>query len=383
MRGIYLDHAATTPLRDEVRAAMDPYLDRRFGNASSVHGWGREARAALDDARERIAELLGAATGEIHFVRGGTEANNLAILGRAEAVRQEDTAPLLVVSAVEHRSVLEAAGAAGSDAEVVRLPVDRAGRIPLDELDRWLERSPAVVSIMSVNNEVGIELPVGEAAERCRKAGVPIHTDAVQAVGKIPVRVDDHPVDLLTATGHKIGGPKSTAILYRREGTELHPRLFGGGQEEGLRPGTEDVAGAVGMAEALELAIRERSEEADRLTGLRRELEDRLTADIPDLRIHGAEASRAPHVVNVGIPGVDLEPLLMGLDLAGIAVSSGSACSSGAVRTSHVLRALYGDDIEEVSAIRFSLGRTTDREDVLEAAAATVRTVERTRTVAA
>lgn len=380
MDRIYLDHAATTPMRDEVRAAMAPYLSERFGNPSSVHARGREASRALEDARQRVAETLGAASEEIRFVRGGTESDNLAVLGRADAVRREGRRPLIGVSAVEHRAVLESAEASEEDGgEVVRIPVHPDGQLDVEALEACLERSPALVSVMWVNNEVGLRLPVEEVARRCRQAGVPFHTDAVQAVGKVPVRVDEVPVDLLTVTGHKIYGPKGTGVLFVRDGVEVRPRVFGGGQESGIRPGTEDVAGAVGMAEALGLAVRDREEEARRLAGLRDELEERLRSALPGLRIHGAEAPRAPHILNVGVPGVELESLLVGLDVAGLEVSSGSACSSGAVRASHVLRALYGDEAEEVAPVRYSLGRRTEEEQVRRAAEVTIRTVRRIR----
>lgn len=380
MDRIYLDHAATTPMRDEVRDAMEPYLSKVFGNPSSVHARGREAAGALEEARERVAETLGAAPPEIHFVRGGTESDNLAVMGRADAVRSAGGRPLLAVSSVEHHAVFEAAEAAVADGgELVRIPVSPDGELDRAELDACLQRSPALVSVMWVNNEVGLRLPVEEVARRCRDAGVAFHTDAVQAVGKVPVRVDEVQVDLLTATGHKIHGPKGTGILFIREGTDLRPRLFGGGQERGVRPGTEDVAGAVGTAEALALAVRERETEARRLTGLRDALEERLRRGIPDLRIHGAGGDRAPHVLNVGIPGVDLESLLVGLDVAGVEVSSGSACTSGAARASHVLRALYGADADEVAPLRFSAGRATDEEEVRRAAEITIRTVRRIR----
>jgi len=380
MDPIYLDHAATTPLRDEVREAMAPYLSGAFGNPSSVHAWGREASSALEEAREGVAAVLGADPGEVYFVRGGTESDNLAILGRADHVRRRGREPVVATSAVEHRAVLDAAAeVAGDGGARSTIPVRPDGTVDPETLEEVLDREPAVVSVMWVNNEVGIRLPIPELARRCRKAGVPLHTDAVQAVGRVPVRVDETPVDLLTLTGHKIYGPKGTGVLFVREGTELRPRLFGGGQERGLRPGTQDVAGAVGVAEALRLAVEEREPEAARLGDLRDDLEAGLRDAIPDLRIHGESAPRAPHISNVGVPDADLDGLMVGLDLAGIACSSGSACSSGAHRTSHVLRALYGAEAEGVSPLRFSLGRDTTTAHVERAVAATVRVVERVR----
>lgn len=380
MTSVYLDHAATTPMRDEVRAAMEPYLSDTFGNPSSVHRWGREASNALEDARERVARCLGAASDEIRFVRGGTESDNLAVLGRADLARRSGRRPLVAVSQIEHRAVLEAAEAVEEDGgEVVRVPVGPDGTPDAGALDACLVRRPDVVSVMWVNNEIGIRLPVEQVAERCRAAGVAMHSDAVQAVGTLPVRVDEVPVTLLTATGHKLGGPRSTGILFVRSGTELRPRLFGGGQERRLRPGTEDVAGAVGMAEALERAVDERAETADRLVRLRDRMEAALREGIPGLRVRGEEATRAPHLLHVGVPEVDVETLLVGLDLAGVAASSGSACSSGARQRSHVLDALYGESVRDLAPLRFSFGRETTEEDVDRAADATVRLVRRAR----
>lgn len=384
MRRVYLDHAATTPVREEVREAMAPLLSECFGNPSSVHAEGRTASSVLEEARERIAGCLGAKASEVHFVRGGTESDNLAVLGRADLARERGDRPLLAVSTVEHRAVLESAAAVErAGGEVVRLAVDPSGRLNEEQLDRCLEREPDLVSLMWVNNEVGLRLPVEEVAARCRERGVCFHTDAVQAVGKVSVDLGRVPVDLLTATGHKIQGPKGTGILFRREGVDLRPRLFGGGQEDGLRPGTQDVAGAVGMAKALELACREREEETRRLAALRDDLERRLRSGIPDLRVHGSEGTRAPHILNAGIPDTDLEGLLVALDLAGVAVSSGSACSSGAVRASHVLAALYGSEVDELATLRFSLGGGSDESAVERAAEATIAAVDRVRRSAA
>jgi len=380
----YLDHAATTPVRPEVREAMAPYLHESFGNPSSLHAEGRSARSALEDARERVGACLGVSASTIHFVRGGTESDNLALLGRVDRALRDDRRPLVAVSALEHRAVLQAAAAVERQGgEVVRLPVDRTGRIDEDVLGDCLARGADVVSVMWVNNEVGIRLPVEDVAARCREAGVCFHTDAVQAVGHVPVELEELPVDLLTATGHKIYGPKSTGILHRHADVDLSPRLFGGGQERGLRPGTQDVAGAVGMAVALELACEEQEEEARRLGDLRDELETRLSEGIQGLRVHGEEASRAPHISNVGIPGVELDTLLVALDLAGLAVSSGSACSSGAVRASHVLTALYGDEVGSMATLRYSLGRGTDADQIRSAAATTVASVKRVGSSAA
>lgn len=382
MDPIYLDYAATTPLRPEVKAAMEPYLDGHFGNPSSTHRWGRAARAALEEARARIAEALGARRGEVVFVRGGTESDNLAILGRAEAVRAAGGLPCLVTAATEHKAVLDAARSVeGRGGRAVVLPVDRHGTVDLDALDEVLaDERPCLLSLMWVNNETGVVQPVADAARRAREAGVPVHTDAVQAVGKVAVHFAASGVSCLSVTGHKIYGPKSTGALLVGADTLLDPRLHGGGQERGLRPGTQDVAGAVGLAEAVTLAVAEQAELAAHLGALRDRLEGTLRASLPDLRIHGGGAERAPHVSNVGVPDVDGEILTVSLDLEGLAVSGGSACQSGSTSGSHVLAAMYGDDAWP--AIRFSFGRhTTDRE-VDRAAAVTVRVVERLRSAA-
>lgn len=377
MTAIYLDHAATTPVRSEVREAMAPYLADTFGNPSSAHRWGRRAAAALEAARERCAEALGARPPEIFFVRGGTESDNLAVLGRARAARAAGERPRVAVSAVEHSAVLESAEAVEAEGGArTMVGVDAAGRPRDDELRRVLAWAPHVLSVMWVNNETGTVLPIADVAEASAAAGVAFHTDAVQAVGKVEVRVDRVPVDLLTVTGHKIYGPKGSALLYVREGTDVRPGLHGGGQERGLRPGTEDVAGAVGLAEALSLVVAERQRESARLGTLRDLLEAALVERVPDLRVHGAEGERAPHVLNVGIPGVDGSTLVPALDLEGLAVSSGSACHSGAARASHVLSALYGPDASAAS-LRFSFGKLNTRRDVARAAEVTVRVVER------
>ncbi len=384
MEGIYLDHAATTPMREEVRTAMAPFLAERFGNPSSTHRWGREASAALEEARARVALALGARPSEIHFVRGGTESDNLAVRGRVSWARGQDTPGGVVLSSIEHKAVLEAAAQATARGvgRLVTLPVSAEGSLDLDLMARALEDGPAVVSLMWVNNETGIVLPVRDAALRATEAGIPLHTDAVQAVGKVPVRVDEVPVGLLTLTGHKISGPKGTGVLFVRSGVRLDPLVHGGGQERGLRPGTEDVAGAVGVATALELAVRERESEAARLDGLRSRLEEGLLGGISDARANAGGAPRAPHITSVGIDGIDGQALLAALDLEGIAVSGGSACNSGSTGGSHVIRALYGAD-DTRSTVRFSLGRTTGASDVQRAVDVTCGVVERLKAVGA
>ncbi|MBI4540460.1 MAG: cysteine desulfurase [Gemmatimonadetes bacterium] len=380
---IYLDHAATTPLRPEAREAMAPYLADKFGNPSSLHRWGRTARAALESARERIGGALGVSPAEIYFVRGGTEANNLAILGRARAAELTGRRPLVACSAIEHKSVLGAANEVQArGGEFARIPVGPDGRVDPASLDDVLTPEPAVVSVMWVNNEIGTVQDVPALAARCRATGVPFHTDAVQALGKVPVRLDEVPADLASFTGHKLYGPKGLGILFVRKGVTVHPLVHGGGQERGLRAGTEDVASAVGLAEAIILAATEQEAEAARLRALTQRLAAGLAARISGLVFFGSRTSRAPHILNVGIPGVDLEALLVSMDLEGLAVSSGSACSSGAVEPSHVLRAILGEAAAVPASLRFSVGRATRDEDIDRAVEATARIVERLRAFA-
>jgi cysteine desulfurase len=365
MEPIYLDYAATTPLRPEVREAIVAVWSD-FGNPSSLHRWGRGARVRLVESRERLAAVLGARRREGVFTGSGTEADNLAILGRWRAARLGQGSAVgapavgvIVCSAIEHRAVLAAAQAAGREgAEVVLLGVDSAGRVDPGSLEEALRARPALVSVMWANNEVGTLQPVRELAERCRQAGVTFHSDAVQALGRERIRLDEVPCDLLTVSAHKVGGPQGIGALYIREGVQLEPLIHGGGQEEGRRAGTEAVAAAVGFAVAAELAEREREAEAARLSNLRDHLEQGLLARIPGTTINGAGAPRLPHLLSLNIPGVELELLLMSLDLEGIAASSGSACRSGAVEPSHVLVAM-GAAREGESPLRLSLGRET------------------------
>ncbi len=381
MPSIYLDHAATTPIRPEVREGMIAILDGNFGNPSSAHGWGRRAAARLEEARERVAGAIGADRSEVYFVRGGTESDNIAILGHAGAVRRRGDVPFVVVSAIEHKAVLGAAAEVGErGGRWNTVPVYADGTLDLDALDTALADGASLVSVMTVNNEVGIHLPIGAVMERTQAHGAVFHTDAVQALGKVPVSVEDLPIDLLSLTGHKIYGAKGTGILFVRRGVDLTPLIFGGGQEGALRPGTEDVAGAVGMSIAVDLAVREQESEAERIRGLRDLLQSRLENGIAGLRVHGDVPNRAPHILNVGISNVDPEALLAGLDLEGIAASGGSACESGAQAASHVLEALYGP-LEGVAALRFSPGHATTEEDVIGAAEATLRVLERIRSV--
>ena len=368
MKAVYLDHAATTPVRTEVREAMEPYLSESFGNPSSLHRWGREASAALEDARATVAESLGARAEEIYFTRGGTESDNLAVLGRCRFLATQHERLTLVVSAIEHSAVLDPAKLISErqGVDLITLPVSPEGVLNQELLHLALESGPTVVSVMWVNNETGLVFPVPDISELVDDLGGTIHTDAVQAVGKIPVNVTESSIHLLTATGHKMHGPKGTGILFVRTGLQLTPLLHGGGQEQALRAGTEDVAGAVGFACSLQLAVEEQEQLSNRLIVLRSRLEGRLLEIIPGLRINVKNANRAPHISSIGINEVDGEDLLSALDLEGIAASGGSACESGSTKTSHVITALYGPE-DSVTTIRFSLGRETTEENVDQA----------------
>jgi cysteine desulfurase len=363
-RLVYLDHAATTPVRAEVLEAMMPLFGPRFGNPSSVHRWGREARVALDDARAQLAACIGARPDEITFTSGGTEADNLAILGAWQAAAGTGRRAV-VTTPIEHKAVLAAAHAAAAQgAEERMLPVDATGCVSLADFLTALGDDVAVCSIMWVNNEIGTIQPILDLAALAAARGVVFHTDAVQAFGKVPINAAVQQFDLLTISGHKIGAPKGIGALYARRGTRLAPLLHGGAQERGRRAGTENVALAVGFAKAAELAVAERETECARLRVLRDTLEIELQSRIPDAIVNGLGSPRAPHVLNISVPGADSESLLMALDLAGVACSSGSACQSGSVTPSHVLTALGVDPELATSAIRMSLGALSTPDDI-------------------
>jgi cysteine desulfurase len=391
---VYLDHAATTPVQPAVRDAMAPYLDDRFGNPSSMHRWGRQARNALEEARERVATALGASRREIIFTSGGTEADNLAVLGRwrsvcrartnaaAGGIATGPTAPgVVVISAVEHKAVSAAALCASEEgADLMLLAVDEDGVVQLGALDEALAMRPCIVSVMWANNEVGSIQPVAEIGTRCRDAGVVFHTDAVQAFGKMPVRVDRTPCDLLAISAHKIGGPKGIGALYIRDATAVLPLVHGGGQERELRPGTENVAAAVGLAAAAQLAADGQARHAAHAAALRDRLLDGIRRTAPDVIVNGPSdpALRLPNILNITLPGADQEALLISLDLEGIAASGASACLSGTAKPSHVLTAMGRAGIPGAN-VRLSVGWTTTEEDIDAAVAAFARIIDQVR----
>lgn len=361
---IYLDHAATTPVRPEVRAAMDPFYGLRFGNPSSTHRFGRDARAALDEARERVARCLGAHPDEVCFTSGGTEGDNFAVLGAWRAGRHAGR-NAIVTTPIEHKAVLAAAHQAAKEGAVERiLDVTRDGLVDDASFGRCMHDDVAVCSVMWVNNEVGVIQDVPRLVERAKRVGAVFHTDAVQAFGKFDIDVASLPVDTLTISGHKIGAPKGIGAMYIRRGTALEPLMHGGAQDRGRRPGTENVAAAVGLAVAAELTIAEREAEHERLGSLRDRLEAGLLERVPDLVVHGRGAPRAHHVLNVSVPGVDGGALLMALDLRGVAASGGSACQSGSAAPSHVLEAMGVAPDLASNAIRMSVGALSTPEQI-------------------
>lgn len=361
---IYLDHAATTPVRDGVFEAMRPFFGPRFGNPSSTHRWGREARAALDEARERVATCLGARPDEVCFTSGGTEGDNLAILGTWRHARSSGR-NAIVTTPIEHKAILGAVHQAASEgAEERLLDVDSNAVVTAESFDERVRDDVAICSVMWVNNEVGTIQRLPELAEKAKSRGAVVHTDAVQAFGKVRIDAASQAFDLLSISGHKIGAPKGIGALFIRRGTHLEPLMHGGTQDRGRRPGTENVAYAVGLAKAAELTLEEHEKESTRLLALRDRLEGAILAAIPDAVIHCRGAERAPHVVNISAPGTDSESLLMALDLRGIAVSGGSACQSGSISPSHVLIAMgVGHDLAS-AAVRMSLGCLTTEEGV-------------------
>jgi len=387
-RVTYLDNAATTPVRPEVLEAMLPYLGKEaFGNPSSAHRFGRAARAGIEEAKRAVARAVGAEPNQVVFTSGGTEADNLAIIGAALAARERGGPFRVAVSATEHKAALAAAHAVKHlGGEEVILPVTASGQVDGAALDQALAPAGggvAVVSVMWVNNEVGTVQPVAELATRCCDAGVSFHSDAVQAFGKLPVSLRDSGCTLLTISGHKIGAPKGVGALIVRDRKAVEAIIHGGGQQFGIRPGTENVPGIVGLGVAARLAAEEQQSLAARLGELRDELERRLVAIVPDALINGWQGARAPHISNVSIPGTDSEALLMHLDLAGIACSSGSACSTGAVEPSHVLTAMGVPRELGVAALRFSFGKDSTLEDVEAVSAALPRIVEKVRSLSA
>ena len=363
MRRIYMDHAATTPIHPEVTEAMLPYLGERFGNPSSIYSEGREARKALEAARCEVAEALGAESAEICFTSGGTEADNLAVIGTARANRERGDH--IITNVIEHHAVLEPCHYLEKEGfRVTYLPVDGAGLVDPDEVRNAITSSTILVSIMHANNEIGTIQPIEEVSAVCREAGVYLHTDAVQTAGALDADVNGLGVDMLSLSAHKLYGPKGTGCLYIRKGTELRSILLGGGQERGMRSGTENVAGIIGFSVAMRLAAREWRERSQRLLPLRDRLIDGILERIPHTRLNGHRERRLPNNVNILFAYIEGEAICLKLDFLGIDASTGSACSSESGEASHVLLALGIAQEEAHGSLRLTLGRDNTQDDV-------------------
>jgi cysteine desulfurase len=360
-RKVYLDHNASTSVHPEVLEEMLPYFSERFGNPSSVHGFGREAREGLDTARERIASFLRVGKEEVVFTSGGTESDNMAIKGVAAARRQGH----IITSKVEHHAVLRTGQTLEQQGlAVTYVPVDGHGRVDPDDVRRSVRPDTVLISIMHANSEVGTIQPVPEIGRIAREHGVTFHVDGVQTFGKLPIDVDAFGIDLLSFSGHKIYGPKGVAGLYIRRGTKMAAIQHGGEHERRRRAGTENVPGIVGIGKAVEIRARDMAEEATRVTALRDRLWAGVSGRVPDVRLNGHPTERLPGTCNMCFRRVESESIVLGLDLKGIGVSAGSACTSGNVEPSYVLVAMGVPLDWAMGAVRTSLGRTTTAEDI-------------------
>lgn len=360
---IYMDHAATTKLRPEAAAAMEPYLDTRYGNASTAYELGREARDAVERAREIVASVIKARPEEIYFTSGGSESDNWVI--KSISCRNRYRGHHIITSKIEHHAVLNSCAYLEKlGYRVTYLNVDRQGIVDMNQLKNSLNRHTTLISIMYGNNEIGSIEPIRKIGMLARRWRIPFHTDAVQAIGQVPVSVEDLPVDALSASGHKFYGPKGVGFLYVRKEVDLPSFIHGGGQESGKRAGTENVAGIVGMAEALRLADLEMAEHRERIVTLRETLVRRVMREIPDVKYNGHPIERLPGNASFSFKGVEATALLVLLEEEGIFASAGSACSTGETRISHVIEAIHVPEEFASGTIRFSLGRETRPEEV-------------------
>jgi cysteine desulfurase len=379
---IYLDYNATTPVDPAVLEGMLPFFSGEFGNAASIHTTGQKARSAVETAREQVAAFINAHPQEIIFTSGGTESDNHAIFGMFNPTNYADAN--LISTVIEHEAVLNTCQAlAARGVTVGYLAANREGQIDPQHLRDLLYEIPdtSLVSVMHANNELGTVQPLEEIGRITKEADVYFHTDAVQSAGKLPIDVNALQVDLLSLSAHKIYGPKGVGALYIRSSTPLRQFLFGGHHQRGFRPGTENVAGIVGLGKAAELAAASLEHDATRISALRDDLERGLLQRIPQSRVNAATAPRTPNTTNIFFPGVDGEALLIALDLKGLSCSTGSACSSGAVEPSHVLTAIGLTPTEARSSLRFSLGRHTTRQEIDAALLAIPQAVEQLREI--
>ncbi|MFC0235306.1 cysteine desulfurase family protein [Fictibacillus phosphorivorans] len=376
MKNVYLDHAATSPVHPEVIEEMIPFLTEHFGNPSSIHQYGRQTRKALDDARTMIATSIGASRNEIIFTSGGTESDNLAILGTVSAL--EKKGKHVITTEVEHHAVLHTCQELEKRGfDVTYLSVDDNGRISLEELRKSLREDTVLVSIMFCNNETGTTQDIKEIGSLLKEKEILFHTDAVQAYGLISIDVNELNIDLLSASGHKINSPKGSGFLYVKEGVPFLPQGFGGEQERKRRAGTENVAGIAALRKAASIAEKEREERFSQYTTFRDTMKRIWTEEEVSFIENGSLDHFLPHILNVSFPGVKTEVLLVNLDLAGIAASSGSACTAGSHEPSHVLKAMFGDDERTKSSVRFSFGLGNKLEDIEYAALETAKIVKR------
>ncbi|MBE5813687.1 MAG: cysteine desulfurase NifS [Clostridiales bacterium] len=360
---IYMDNAATTATRKEVLETMLPFFGQTYGNPSSIHGVGREARKAVEAARKQVADAIGAEPREVYFTAGGSESDNWAIRLGCEAMSKKGKH--IITSAIEHHAILHTCEAMEKEGyRVTYLPVDEFGRVSVQDVENAISEDTALITIMAANNEIGTLQPIKEIAEVAKKHGVLFHTDAVQAIGAIPVNVKELGVDMLSMSGHKFHGPKGIGALYVRKGIRMSNLIHGGAQERGFRAGTENLPAIVGIGKAIEIATAELPEYSRRMTALRDRLIDGLTERIPDIRLNGHRTERLPGNVNISIRYLEGESILMRLDLAGIEASSGSACTSGSLDPSHVLLAIGLPHEIAHGSLRLSLGMDNTEEEV-------------------
>ena len=362
-RRVYLDYAATTPTDPRVLKAMEPYLKEKFGNTMSLHSFGQEAKEALEESREKIANFIGAKPNEIIFTSSATESNNLALKGTAFANKEKGNH--IIISSIEHPCIMESAKWLESQGfKVTRLEVDKYGLVNPEDIKKAIKKETILVSIMHANNEIGTIEPIEKIGRICKEKGAPFHTDAAQTFGKIPINVNKMNIDLLTASSHKMYGPKGAGILYVRKGTRITPLLHGGGHESGLRSSTINVPAIVGFAKTLEIAKREMKREKARLERLRTKLEKGILEKIKGSNLNGHPKKRLPNISNFWFEGIEGESIVVELDLLGICASTGSACSSEKLEPSHVLLAIGLKPWQAHGSLRLSLGRWTKEKDI-------------------
>jgi cysteine desulfurase len=380
MNAIYLDHAATSPTREEVVEAMIPYFTTQYGNPSSIHQFGRNTRHALDEARRVMASSINASFNEIIFTSGGTESDNMAIIGAALALKEKGKH--IITTQVEHHAVLHAVQYLEETGfDVTYLPVDETGRVLPEQVKDAIREDTILVTIMYGNNEVGTLQPIQEIGEITTEMEVLFHTDAVQAYGSVMIDVKHSGIDLLSVSSHKINGPKGNGFLYIRNGVRLEPRAFGGEQERKRRAGTENVPGIMGMKKAVELVQNEKLDRLEKLKSFKERMLEIFQEEGIEYILNGSMEYSLPHVLNVSFPGTNVESMLVNLDLSGVAASSGSACTAGSIEPSHVLAAMFDDNERLTSAIRYSFGYGNTIEKIERAARETVKIVNRLKSM--